>query len=814
MAVRELRPEELKRTCDPGLFSFKSTAELTELAEIIGQERAARAIDFGIEIPCEGYNIYALGPSGSGRATVIRDFLERKAATGKLPDSWAYVNNFDDPYQPRALRLPSEAAGTIRDEVDALLDDLGRELPRAFEGDQYQQRYNAIGRKLDEARNAKLQSLEAKMIERGFALLRTPMGLVIAPVLNGEVLSREQYEQLPPEKKSELEKYRPDLQSELEKTLLEVRSLEREAREQLRTLDQNTASFTIGHHFERLSKKHADVQGLIAFLGAVQQDILSKVEQFKSGSPSGVEGSAGMGEGPFAFMTSFRRSPFDKYRINLIVDSGQVSGAPVIQETNPTYQNLVGRIEHRAEFGTLVTDFSAIKAGALHRANGGYLILDVLDLLRNPLAWDGLKRALRNGEIRIEELSQQLSLIATASLAPEPIPLDVKVVLIGDPSTYYLLYNLDDDFQELFKVKADFAADMDWTSENLEKVALFVHDRCEEGQLKHFELGAVAKVVEYAARMVEDQEKLTTRFSLVKDVIHEASYWAGHNGHELVTSEDVQKAIQEKVYRASQIEERIREQIDKGFIMVDTDGEVVGQVNGLSIIDLGDYYFGKPSRITAQTFMGRDGVINIEREAKMSGSIHDKGVMILSGYMGGKYAQDRPLNLSASICFEQSYGSVDGDSASSTELYALMSRLSGLPIKQSIAVTGSVNQRGEVQPVGGVTKKVEGFYDVCQVKGPSADQGVIIPKQNVRNLMLRDDVVKAVREGRFHLYSVETIDDGMSVLTGRDAGERREDGTYPEGTVNYLVEEQLRELATKLKDFGKKEEQGNEDEAS
>jgi lon-related putative ATP-dependent protease len=814
MAARELRPEELRRTCDPGLFSFKSTAELTELAEIIGQERATRAIDFGIEMPCQGYNIYALGPSGSGRATVIREFLERKAATGAPPDSWAYVNNFDDPYQPLTLRLPYSAGCAIRDEVDALLEDLGRELPRAFEGDQYQEHYGAIGRKLDEARNAKLQGLEAKMIERGFALLRTPMGLVIAPVLNGEVLSREQYEQLAPEKKSELEKYRPGLQDELEKTLREVRSLEREAREQLRKLDQDTASFTIGHHFEGLRKKHADVGGLTSFLDAVHNDIISKVEQFKKSSPSGDDGSVGIEGGPFAFMSRFGRSPFDRYRVNLIVDNGQVSGAPVIQESNPTYQNLVGRIEHRAEFGTLVTDYSAIKAGALHRANGGYLILEILDLLRNPLAWDGLKRALRNSEIRIEELSQQLGLIATASLAPEPIPLDVKVVLIGDPTTYYLLYNLDEDFRELFKVKADFAADMEWSSENLEKVALFVHDRCEEGKLRHFELGAVAKVVEYAARMVEDQEKLTTRFSLIKDVIHEASYWAGHNGRELVTSEDVQQAIQEKVYRASQIEERIREQIDKGLIMVDTEGEVVGQVNGLSVIDLGDYYFGKPSRITAQTFMGRDGVINIEREAKLSGSIHDKGVMILSGYLGGKYAQDRPLSLSASICFEQSYGSVDGDSASSTELYALMSRLSGLAIKQGIAVTGSVNQRGEVQAVGGVTQKVEGFYDVCRIKGASAGQGVILPEQNVKNLMLRDDVIEAVREGTFHLYSVETIDDGISILTGRDAGERQEDGTYPERTVNYLVNEQLKGLATKLKDFGKKEEEGNKDEVS
>jgi len=814
MTARELQPEELRRTCDPSQFSFRSTAELTELSEIIGQERATRAIDFGIEMPCQGYNIYALGPAGSGRATVIKEFLQRKAASGTPPDSWAYVNNFDDQYQPLAMRLPADQGCAIRDEVDALLEDLGEELPRAFEGEQYQEHYNAIGRDLDEARTAKFKSLEARMIERGFALLRTPMGLVIAPVLDGEVLSREQYDQLPPEAKSELEKHRPQLQGELEKTLREVRLLEREAKNRLRKVDQETAAFTIGHHFESLRTKYADVEGLIQFLDTVQKDILAKVEQFKSGSPSSEAGASAMEEGPFAFMSRFRRSPFERYKINLVVDNSGVTGAPVVQEANPTYHNLIGRIEHRAEFGALVTDYSAIKAGALHWANGGYLIVDALDLLRNPLAWEGLKRALRNREIKIEELAQQLGIVATATLAPEPIPLDVKVVLIGDPNTYYMLYALDEDFQELFKVKADFAADMDWSSENIEKVALFVHDRCQEGELRHLELTAVAKVVEHASRMVEDQEKLSTRFGLIQDIIHEASYWAGRNGHELVTSEDVQQAVNEKVYRANRIEERIRDQIDKGLIMVDTEGEVLGQVNGLSILNLGDYYFGRPSRITAQTFMGRAGVINIEREAKMSGNIHDKGVMILSGYLGGKYAQDKPLNLSASICFEQSYGAVDGDSASSTELYAMLSRLSGSPIKQGIAVTGSVNQRGEVQAVGGVTKKIEGFYDVCRIKGLTGEQGVIIPEQNVKNLMLREDVVEAVREGKFHVYPVNTIDEGISILTGRDAGERQEDGAYPEGTVNYLADEQLKELAIRLKDFGKGEDQKEKDEES
>ncbi len=811
MKIRELSPEDLRRTCDPEQFDFESTAELSALSEIIGQKRATKAIDFGVDIPYHGYNIYALGPSGSGRTSVVKKFLEKKASTGKVPHCWAYVNNFDDPYQPRALRLPAGTGCAIRDEVDELLDDLREELPRAFESEQYQQHYNRIGRELDEARTSRFQQLEARMIERGFALLRTPAGLVIAPVLDGQALSREQYEALPPEKKEALEKLRPELQEDLEKTLREVRGLEREAKARLRKLDQETADFTIGHHFENLRAKYAEIEALLHFLDAVRKDILEKVEQFKQPIPSEAEAPSLAEQGPLAFMARFRRSPFEKYRINVIVDNRDLEGAPVIEESNPNYYNLIGRIEHQAEFGTLVTDYSAIKAGSLHRANGGYLVIEALDLLRNPLAWEALKRALRNREIKIEEMAQQLGLIATATLTPEPIPLDVKVVLIGDPRTYYLLYNLDEDFQELFKVKADFAVDMDWNVENMEKLAAFIHDRCHEDNLKHFNLGAVAKLVEYAARLVENQEKLTTRFGQVTDVIHEASYWAVSNGHDLVTAKDVQQAIEERVYRANQIEERIREQIDKGMIMVDTEGEVVGQVNGLSILNLGDYYFGKPSRITAQTFMGRAGVINIEREAKMSGNIHDKGVMILAGYLGGKYAQEKPLNLSASICFEQSYEGVEGDSASSTELYALLSSLSVFPIKQGIAVTGSVNQRGEIQPVGGVTKKIEGFFDVCSIQGLTGEQGVIIPEQNVKNLMLREDVVEAVKEGKFHIYPVKTIDEGIAILTGKEAGERQEDGTYPEGTINYHASRQLEELAKKLAEFGKEDRDKKED---
>jgi lon-related putative ATP-dependent protease len=514
------------------------------------------------------------------------------------------------------------------------------------------------------------------------------------------------------------------------------------------------------------------------------------------------------------------QSPYDRYRVNVVVDNCRLTGAPVVVEVNPTVHNLIGRIEHKAEFGALVTNFSMIKAGSLLRANGGYLVLDAKSVLVQPLAWDALKRCLRSKEVRIEELAQQYSLIATTSLSPEPIPLEVKVVLIGDANMYYLLYSLDDQFPKLFKVRADFATDMPWDDEAVMKYGRFIRDRCDEEGLPHFDMTAVAEVVEYGARLVEDQKKLTTRFADVADLVDEAAYWAQRDGHELVTADDVERAINERVYRASQLEERIRERIADGTIMVDTTGEVVGQVNGLSIIALGDYWFGRPSRITARVFMGQSGVINIEREAKMSGRIHDKGVLILAGYLGGKFAQDKPLSISASIAFEQSYEGIEGDSASSTELYALLSAISGVPIKQGLAVTGSVNQNGQVQPIGGVTRKIEGFFDICKARGLTGDQGVLIPESNVQNLMLRHDVVQAVNDGQFHIYPVRTVDEGISLLTGREAGERGPDGKYPEGTVYYEVDRRLRELAEQLRGFGEQESKtgraegdGEDDEA-
>ena len=808
LKFRELKADELSRRCTMGGCSAVSTAELPDLAGIIGQERATRAIEFGLDIPSYGFNVFAMGPAGAGKTTTIQSYLQRKAKGEPVPDDWCYVNDFGLPDQPRAVKLPAGMAGKLRDAVDGLIRNLRDEIPRAFEGEEYVAHRGRIGRELDDRRKAALKELSDYVSGRSFALMQTPVGLVIVPVVNGEALSQEQFDKLPAEEQQKFEAMRPDMQEHLEKTMLEIRELEKQAKGALANLDREIASFTVKHFFDDL-KQQFPYEEVDEFLDGACDDLIQNVDMFKAPAPD-----AGDETDLSKMMLRRLSSPYDRYRVNPVVDNGALAGAPVIVEVNPTLYNLIGRIEHQAEFGAWVTDFSMIRGGALVRANGGYLVLDAKSVLRQPFAWDALKRCLRNREVRIEELAQQVSVMATASLSPEPIPLDVKVVLIGDAQTYYLLYSLDDQFAKLFKVRADFAVDMPWDEDSVMKYARFIRERCDEAGLPHFDMDAVSAVVEYGARLVEDQRKVTTRFAQVADLVDEAAYWAGKSGHELVTDNDVQRAIAEQEYRLRQVEERMQDMIVDGTIKVDTEGAVVGQVNGLAIISMGSYWFGKPSRITASVYMGQSGVINIEREAKMSGRIHDKGVLILAGYLGGKYAQDKPLSISASIGFEQSYEGVDGDSASSTELYALISAIAGVPLQQNLAVTGSVDQHGNVQPIGGVTRKIEGFFDVCKERGLSGKQGVLIPATNVNNLMLKREVVEAVRDGKFHVYPVATIDEGIAILTGRKAGVRGADGTYPEGTVNYEVDRRLRGLAESLREFGRgNDKKPAEDEA-
>jgi len=650
----ELSPEQLRRRCDTSRFPFTSTADAPDLEGIIGQERAARAIEFGVEIPYAGYNIFAMGPTGAGKTSIITRFLERKAATRPVPPDWGYVHNLDSADQPRAIRLPPGGGARLRDQVDLLLEQVADSLQKAFASDQYAEHRNALERELDNQRTRRFLELDDFVRQQGFAVVRTPMGMMVAPVKDGQPLTQEQFSALPKEEREAFAARGQALQESLERTLRQIRELEEAALARLRNLDQEVAAVTIRPFFERLRQEYTAWPDVVSYLERVEKHIAANAEDFKRAAspPRAGEDEEG-GTDPSAPPPLRPRpdSVYDRYRINVIVDNKGLQGAPVIVETNPTYPNLVGRIEQRAEMGTLVTDYRYIKAGALHRANGGYLVIDARVLLRQPLAWEGLKQALRHRRIRIEDLSQRLGLLATTTLTPEPIPLDVKVVLIGDPLTYYILYAYDEQFEKLFKVRADFATEMDWTPENEAQIVRFIRHHCQEEGLPHFDMSAVAKVVEHSARLVESQRKLTTRFAHVSNLVWEAAFWARRAGHELVTAEDVMKAIEEGVYRSNQLEERLREMIVDGTIMVDTQGWAIGQVNGLAAIELGDYMFGKPSRITARTFQGRAGVINIEREARLSGRVHDKGVLILSGFLGGRYAQDKPLSLSASLAF-------------------------------------------------------------------------------------------------------------------------------------------------------------------
>ena len=791
--IKSLSPEELHRDCNPSQFNFKSTAELEKLDLVIGQDRAVKAVSFGIDIKSAGYHIFALGATGTGKTSIIKKFLQGKTRNEPIPNDWAYVNNFEDSDKPKALRMPPGKGCELVKDIDLLIQDLETEVPQAFETEEYEADTEKIQKSFQEDRQNLFSQIESKVQEKGFGLLQTPQGIVVVPTKDGEAIGPEKIAEMEQKQQDQLLKNRELLQEELRETVKKVHKLQKDLKKELRELDRRTVGFAVSHLIDDLTKKYGDLEQVVSFINSVREDILDNVQEFKQ--PSEEETSDRLS---FLGAIQAKQNQFDKYRVNLIVDHCNAEGAPVVLEENPTYNNLVGSVEHKAQFGALITNFHMIKPGALHKANGGFLMLEVKDLINKPFVWDALKRALSKKSIRIERLMESYQMIATKGLEPEPIPLEVKVVLIGDPMTYYLLYQHDEDFRELFKVKADFDNQMEWTDESVNLYARFIGTMCEEENLKHFSPSGVARVIEESSRMVTDQSKLATRFGYVVDLLQEASYWAAKNGNEFVDAEDVQQALDAQIYRSNRLEERIQDQIEERVILIDTDGAVIGQINGISVLPFGDYEFGRPSRITAQTHVGRSGVVNIERAIELGGKIHNKGVLILDGYLGGKYAQDYPLTLSASITFEQLYAEVDGDSASSAELYALLSSLSEFPLRQDLAVTGSVNQRGQVQAIGGVNRKIEGFFEVCKRRGLTGSQGVVIPKSNIKNLMLRQEVVDAVKDNKFHIYPISTIDEGISLLTGKEAGDLQEDGTYPKDTVNWAVEKKLRELGEKI----------------
>ena len=791
--MNELPPESLRKICEAKFIHCETTEDLVPTREIIGQERAVRALKFGLGIKDHGFNIYVAGYPGTGRKTAVKNFVEEVARDKPVPPDWCYLNNFSNQYEPKAIRLPPGKGKEFRDDIRNLIENIRTALPKAFESDDYASRRDATIRGLEKQRKDLIDKLNAKAQQEGFVIQSTPIGLLLIPVVNGKPLSQEELLSLPQETKSKIQERREKLEAELRNTMRQFLDMERKIREEIKKLNREVALYAIGHLVEAIVEKYSDNSEITGYLKDVQNDILDNLSQF-------IKRGEAQQRLPFP-VPWMREAIFRKYDVNVVVDNSDCKGAPVVMETNPTYQNLIGRTEKEAQFGALITDFTMIRGGSLHKANNGFLIIPVEDLLRNPFSYEALKRAIRDKNIVIEEPQERYGFISTKSLKPEPIPLDIRVILIGNPYLYQQLFILDTDFSELFKVKAEFDTTMERTEENVKKYAAFVCTLCEKENLKHLEQSALAKLIEYSQRIAEDQQKLSTRFAEVGDIIREANFYAVQEKSDAVTEKHVKKAIEEKIYRSRLIQEKIQEMITRGVLLIDTDAEKVGQVNGLSVMGLGDFAFGNPSRVTASIGLGREGVIDIEREAKMGGPIHTKGVLILSGYLNQKYAQDKPLSLSARLVFEQSYGGVEGDSASSTELYAILSALSGLPIKQNIAVTGSVNQKGEVQAIGGVNEKIEGFFEVCKAVGLTGEQGVMIPESNVQNLMLKEEIVDAVKAGKFHIYSAKNIDEGIEVLTGTKAGTKLQDGTFEEETVNYRVNKQLKDMAEKLKEF-------------
>jgi lon-related putative ATP-dependent protease len=787
--TRRLEAAELRPRCDPATLSFRSTEELPPLAQVIGQERAVGATAFGIRIRNTGYNMFVLGPPATGKTTTMRRVLADRARSEPTPPDCVYVYNFADAYRPAALMLPAGRGRELREAMARLVEECRTRLPRAFEGEEFEREKARLLEELAGRQRAELQQMEEAARAEGFVLVRTHGAFAVVPAPRGEPLSGEEFAALPEATRQRLEARGQELEARLEATLRQLRQHERAAREAHGELVRKIAATATRRLVQELREDFQGLDPVQRYLEQVEQDLIAHAEEFR-----GLEEA----RAPLPFLPA-PGAFLDRYRVNVLVDRSEERGAPVVFEPNPTHGNLLGRIEHRAQLGTLVTDFTLIRPGALHRANGGYLLLEAKEVLRSFLAWDTLKKALKGGSIRIEEPLEEFRLITAASLQPAAVPLDVKVILVGSPLLYYLLHALDEDFPELFKVKVDFDDSFPRTPETEHLYGRFVGTLCREEGLRHFSAGGVAALVDHGSRLVAHRERLTARLGALLDVVREASFWAGERQHALVAAEDVMHAVEQRRFRANLVEERLGRLVAEGTLVIATQGRTVGQVNGISVLVLGDHAFGRASRITARTFAGQPGVVDVAREVKLGGPIHSKGVMTLTGYLAGRYAREHPLALSASITFEQQYEEVEGDSASSAELYALLSSLAGVPLRQDLAVTGAVDQRGEIQAVGGVNEKIEGFFDTCRARGLTGTQGVLIPAANARHLVLRPEVVEAVGAGRFHVHAVGTVDEGLELLTGRPAGERGADGRFPPGSVNAAVDEALAANVARLR---------------
>ncbi len=800
-----LTNDRLRRRCNVDDLPFEHTGELTPIDGLFGQDRAITALRFGVEIEHDSYHLFALGPSGLGKHDVVQRLLAERASQRVTPDDWCYVHNFAEPHRPNAIALPVGRGHDLQHALDQLIDELQSALPAAFESDDYRTRRQAIEDAAQRQQEEAFEELQSEAKKKGVTLLRTPVGMALAPLRGEEVLKPDEFKQLSEDEQTRIKTDIEGLQEKLGGVMRQMPQWEREARNDVRELNREVTTFAVKHLIEEIRSAFQDLPAVQRHLDAIERHLIDTTDHGGEGKPNMIMGPTG----PVQIEAADR---YRHYRVNLLIDRSRDQGAPIIYEDHPSHQNLLGRIEHLSQLGTLSTDFSLIKPGALHRANGGYLILDARRVLMQPFAWEELKRALRARQIRMESLVQSLSLISTVTLEPEPVPLDVKVVLIGDRILYYLLCALDPDFGELFKVPVDFSEDVDWSDDNALLLARMLGTMAKESKLRPLDRGAVARMIEHASRLAANTVKLSVHERTLRDLLRESDVFAKRSERAAIGREDVEAALDAQIFRADRIRERTLEHIRRGTIMIDAKGEVVGQINGLVVSTIGGFTFGRPMRITASTRLGRGQVVDIEREVEFGGPIHAKGVLILQGFLGARFAADLPLTLHASLVFEQSYGPVEGDSASAAELYALLSALSSLPIKQSFAVTGSVNQMGQIQPIGGVNEKIEGFFDACRQSGLTGDQGVIIPSTNVDNLMLRQDIIDAVDKGQFRVYAVETIDQGMELLTGRTAGVRDGDGQFPEETINRRVADRLAELAEAAKRFGSREREGGRDD--
>ncbi len=804
--VNELTPVQLRLTCNPKDFSFDTTADLEPLDRIIGQERAVEALKLGLGIKDakNRYNIYVAGDPGTGKMSAVEYFLGQASEAEPQPPDLCYVHNFADPHAPRFLELPPGFGTRLRNDIDHLIDRLKRDIPQVFESDEFKARSKKINEQHSEKRSKLFDQMEDECREHGFAMQRTPIGINTLPLqADGEPLSQEEYEALSEKKRAKIREKQSKVQVLIQDKLQEINRVDEEREEAVNDLAKEAVRFKISPYFNQLKERYGEIDKADSFLDQMKDDIAEHIEYFKQA------GNHNTRQTPFAMPQA---DPFKRYSVNVLVDNSDTEGAPVIVEQNATYTNIFGAVERRVQMGIMHTDFTMIKSGSLHRANGGYLVLSADNLFRRGLSWEALKIAIKRAEIHIEDPMQMLGYSSTEGLQPEPVPFRAKIIIIGSPHIYELLHHYDEDFAKLFSVKSDFGKEMERTPEHEQEIARFVRSCCQDDNgLLAFDPSGVAKMVEYSSDLSGDQKKLTCEFGNLTAIVKEASYWASADDSDHVTAQHVQLALDKRDTRHDRIDTKIREMIARDQILVDVDGEVTGQVNGLAVLQTGDFTFGKPSRITTSVYTGKDGIVDIEREAELGGKTHSKGILILKGFLGEHFARSEPLSLSAQVTFEQSYSKIDGDSASSTELYGLLSSLSDLPIKQGLAVTGSVNQKGEIQPIGGVNEKIEGFFKVCQAKDAiDGKQGVLIPARNVDNLMLSQEIVDAVDQGKFHIYPISTIQEGIKILIGVEAGERQEDGTYPEQTVFARASSRLDEIRTALKEEKKeKDEEGD-----